>query len=98
MERPPSICPPRGCVLFPGWDLEGNGEQRFSLSPSPGAQLTVDGNSSNLLQTPCFLQLSPGRHSLNVQLAGYRPYPKIFNVPQEREIFLQLTKAAGRLA
>jgi hypothetical protein len=44
------------------------------------------------------LPLSNGRHSLNVQLGGYRPYPRVFNVPQEREIFLQLSKAGGTLS
>jgi len=44
------------------------------------------------------LSLSNGRHSLNVQLEGYRPYPRVFTVPQEREMFLQLSKAAGTLS
>jgi serine/threonine protein kinase len=73
-------------------------EQQVQFVTEPiGAQVTVDGGSSQSCKSPCFLQLSPGRHSLNVSLNGYRPYPKIFNVPEEREIFLQLTKAVGTL-
>jgi len=73
-------------------------EQQVQFVTEPiGARLTVDGNSELSCKAPCFLQLSPGRHSLNVALDGYRPYPKIFNVPEEREIFLQLSRASGTL-
>ena len=42
--------------------------------------------------------LPPGRHTLNAQLAGYRSYPRVFNLPQESDIFLQLSKAGGTLS
>ena len=68
---------------------------QFVTEPAE-AQLTVDG--SQTCKTPCLLALSPGRHSLNVRLDGYRAYPRIFSVPEEREIFLQLSKATGTLS
>jgi len=68
------------------------------LTEPPGAQVVIDGNSSATCKTPCMLPLSAGRHALVVQLAGYRPYPRVFNVPQESDIFLQLTKASGTLS
>jgi hypothetical protein len=33
-----------------------------------------------------------------VQLPGYRPYPRVFNVPEENDIFLQLTKVSATLS
>ena len=70
---------------------------QFVTDP-PKAQLTIDGNSSQSCKSPCLLSLSPGRHSLNAQLDGYRAYPRVFNVPEEKEIFLQLSKASGTLS
>jgi serine/threonine protein kinase len=68
------------------------------LTEPPGAQVIIDGNSSQGCKTPCQMPLSPGRHALNVELAGYRPYPRVFNVPQDSDIFLQLAKASGALS
>jgi serine/threonine protein kinase len=67
------------------------------LTDPPGAQIVIDGNSSATCKTPCVLPLSAGRHALTVQLTGYRPYPRVFNVPQESDIFLQLAKVTGTL-
>ncbi|HMD50680.1 MAG TPA: PEGA domain-containing protein, partial [Bryobacteraceae bacterium] len=100
LERPPSNLPPARVRSVPAAVAPSRGEteQQVQFVTEPiGAQLTVDGNSELSCKAPCFLQLNPGRHSLNVSLDGYRPYPKIFNVPEEREIFLQLTKASGTL-
>jgi hypothetical protein len=44
------------------------------------------------------LPLSGGRHAVAVQLAGYRPYPRVFSVPQDGDIFLKLTKSSGTLS
>ena len=68
------------------------------LTEPPGALVTIDGNSSTACKTPCMLPLASGRHALSVQLAGYRPFPRVFNVPQDSDIFLQLTKASGTLS
>jgi hypothetical protein len=43
------------------------------------------------------LQIGGGRHALTVQLPGYRPYPRVFNVPQDGDLFLKLSKAVGTL-
>jgi serine/threonine protein kinase len=87
-----AIPPP---VIAPKSDAEQS--VQFVTDP-PNAQMTIDGNSVQVCKTPCMLPLSPGRHSLSVSLDGYRPYPRVFNVPQEREIFLQLSKAGGTLS
>jgi hypothetical protein len=68
------------------------------LTEPPGAQVTVDGNSSLGCKTPCMLALTGGRHAVTVQLEGYRPYPRVFNVPQDGDLFLRLSKASGTLS
>jgi len=68
------------------------------LTDPPGAQVVVDGNAAQACKTPCIMPLGAGRHALTVQLAGFRPYPRVFNVPQDSDIFLQLTKAYGTLS
>jgi len=68
------------------------------LTEPPGAQVVIDGNSSQGCKTPCQIPLSAGRHALSVQLPGYRPYPRVFNVPQDNDIFLQLTKVSATLS
>jgi hypothetical protein len=44
------------------------------------------------------LSVSGGRHSLSAQLNGYRSYPRVFNVPQDGDIFMQLNKTVGTLS
>jgi serine/threonine protein kinase len=82
-------------VSVPKSDAE---QQVQFVTEPPNAQLTVDGSSAQSCKTPCLIALSPGRHSLQVHLDGYRPYPRIFTVPDERELFLQLTKTGGTLS
>ncbi len=41
--------------------------------------------------------LPSGRHALTLQLSGYRPYPRVFNVPQDGDVFLKLSKTTGTL-
>jgi hypothetical protein len=75
------------------------GQSMQFLTDPPGAQITVDNNSSFSCKTPCLLSIPPGRHVLNVQLAGYRAYPRVFNVPQDGDsVFMQLTKFTASLS
>jgi serine/threonine protein kinase len=68
------------------------------LTEPPGAQVTVDGDSALACKTPCMLAIGGGRHALTVQMAGYRPYPRVFSVPQDGDLFLRLTKVFGTLS
>ncbi|HUA17452.1 MAG TPA: protein kinase [Bryobacteraceae bacterium] len=68
------------------------------ITEPPGAQVTVDGNGTQVCRTPCIMPLSPGRHAVSVDLRGYRSYPKVINVPQDSDVFLQLAKATGTLS
>jgi serine/threonine protein kinase len=87
-SAPPPVTPPK-----PGFEQS----VQFLTDP-PGAQVVIDGSSSQACKTPCMLPLGAGRHALTVQLPGYRPYPRVFTVPQESDIFLQLAKASGTLS
>ncbi len=68
------------------------------LTDPPGAQVAIDNDSARGCRTPCTLKLAAGRHVLDVSRAGYRPYPRIFNVPQDSDIFLQLTPMRATLS
>ena len=68
------------------------------LTDPPGAQIVIDNNAALTCKTPCLLPLGPGRHVLNVQMSGYRAYPRVFNVPQDGDIFLQLNKTVASLS
>jgi len=95
--RPPrrevSITPPSPIVTKPNAETT----VQFLTEPS-GASVTVDSSSSLACKAPCMLTLAAGRHVLNVQLAGYRSYPRVFNVPQDGDIFMHLSKAEGTLS
>jgi serine/threonine protein kinase len=107
-ETPPSPAPrvqPLGDEPKPGGEPKpgvepkpGAGQSVQFLTDPPGAQVTVDGDSSRACKTPCMLPLGGGRHALTVQLSGYRPYPRVFNVPQDGDLFLRLSKSSGTLS
>jgi serine/threonine-protein kinase len=101
-ESPPPRTQPERVVPSPGAPTTvepkpGNAQSVQFLTEPPGAEVTIDGNSSLACKTPCMLQIGGGRHALTVQLAGYRPYPRVFNVPQDGDLFLKLSKALGTL-
>lgn len=73
----------------------GAGQSVQFLTEPAGAQVVVDGNSTLACKTPCVLALNGGRHALTVEMTGYRPYPRVFNVPDDGDIFLKLNKAVG---
>jgi serine/threonine protein kinase len=91
-RREVSTIPPP-VVVKPGADRT----VQFLTDP-PGAKVTIDDNPALTCKAPCMLQLSSGRHAMNAQLAGFRSYPRVFNVPQDGDIFLQLSKALGTLS
>ena len=84
---------PAPVVVKPGADRT----VQFLTDPS-GAKVTIDDNSALSCKSPCMLQLPAGRHAMNAQLTGFRSYPRVFNVPQDGDIFLQLSKASGTLS
>jgi hypothetical protein len=96
--RPERASQAQAAVTPPGSATKPGFQQSVQfLTEPPGAQVVIDGNSAATCKTPCVLPLSAGRHALTVQLTGYRPYPRVFNVPQDSDVFLQLAKVTGTL-
>ncbi len=96
--RPERASQAKAVVTPPGSAAKPGFQQTVQfLTDPPGAQVVIDGNQSATCKTPCVLPLSAGRHALTVQLGGYRPYPRVFNVPQDSDVFLQLAKVTGTL-
>ncbi len=60
---------------------EGERSVQLLTDPPGATDMTIDGNPNTSCKTPCLLSVSQGRHTLKTQLDGYRPYPRIFNVP-----------------
>ena len=89
----PQTFPP----AIPSTPQKPGGEHSVQFVTAPaGAKITIDKNAS--CTSPCFLSLPPGRHVADVQLDGYKSYPKILDVPKDSDVFIQLNKAAGTLS
>jgi serine/threonine-protein kinase len=97
-DKPPAETPRRETTTPVSTPKTGQEQTVQLLTDPPGAQVTIDGNSELTCKTPCMLPVAAGRHSLSVQLAGYRSFPRVISVPQDGDIFLQLTKAAATLS
>ncbi|MBV9265232.1 MAG: PEGA domain-containing protein [Acidobacteriaceae bacterium] len=67
------------------------------LTDPPGAKITLDGNSGKTCTTPCTLSLPTGRHTLSAQMEGYSGAQRIFNLPHDDSVFVQMTKQTGTL-
>jgi serine/threonine protein kinase len=63
----------------------------------PGATAIVDSRPEMMCKTPCSLNLANGRHTLAVQLQGYRNALRIFTLPQDAEVLVVLDAAKGTL-
>ena len=82
-----------------GTDAPALGERTVQmLTEPPGATVIVDGDSAHSCKTPCMLPLSPGRHTMTTGLEGYRPYPRVINLPPDGDQFLKLSKSGGTLS
>ncbi len=69
----------------------------FNTTPG-GATVVVDKNPELTCTTPCTLTLEGGRHTIMINLAGYREVLKIFSAPEEQELNIGLEQMAGSLA
>lgn len=63
----------------------------------PGARLIVDGNPEYTCISPCTVELPRGRHTIAATLDGFRRTLKIFEAPNEPEIFMNLDRTSGTL-
>jgi serine/threonine-protein kinase len=63
----------------------------------PGASVAFDGNQARACRTPCSMTLSPGRHTASATFPGYRPALRIFQLPDEGNLFLYMSKMTGEV-
>ena len=68
-------------------------------SDPTGAKVSIDSGTETATgcNTPCQMQLPPGRHVMQVSLAGYRDASRIFMLPQDAQQKIKLDRQAGTL-
>ena len=71
-----------------------SGDVDFTTDP-PNVSIVVDGAIS--CQTPCSFPLASGRHTLTANLFGFGVARRIFNVPQDTNVFIPMLKSVGVL-
>jgi serine/threonine-protein kinase len=93
-ETPPAAPPPQPVTPR---EAAPTGPVRITTSP-PGATVTIDGSAALTCESPCSLELPPGRHTLSATRDGYRRTLRIFHTPTEGDLFLNLDRATGTVA
>ena len=74
-------------------------EAAFELTTTPaGAQAIFDGSPDLRCTTPCALNLSLGRHALTVTSPGYRDAQRVFSLPNDPGLIMNLEATSGTLS
>ena len=77
----------------------GPTEASFQLTTMPAAADAVfDGNAELHCTTPCTLNLPMGRHTLVVTSKGFREAQRVFNLPSEPGLIVNLDPTMGTLS
>jgi hypothetical protein len=77
----------------------GPTEASFELTTSPaGAEAVFDGNAELKCTTPCNLNLAMGRHTLLLKNAGYREAQRVFTLPNDPGLIVNLEATVGTLS
>jgi hypothetical protein len=77
----------------------GPTEASFQLTTMPaGADAVFDGNAELHCTTPCTLNLPMGRHTLVLTSKGFREAQRVFNLPSEPGLIVNLDAAMGTLS
>ena len=82
---PPPVLPAQGAEVN---DVE-------MLTEPPGAKMVVDSRPDLSCNAPCTLSLPNGRHTLSAELAGFNVSRRIFTVPNDSSLFVNLGKSMG---
>lgn len=97
VERPSETPPETAHQSSRDKPVSGASQRTVQFVTDPaGAAVSID--SSQTCSSPCLLDLPAGRHALSAKLSGYRSYQKVFNVPQDSDIFLSLVQASATLS
>ena len=74
-------------------------EASFQLTTMPaGADAVFDGNAELRCTSPCTLNLPMGRHTLMLSSKGYRETQRVFNLPSEPGLIVNLEPTMGTLS
>jgi serine/threonine protein kinase len=77
----------------------GPAEAAFELTTTPaGAQAVFDGSPDWRCTTPCILNLPLGRHALTVTSSGYREAQRVFSLPNDPGLIMNLESTSGTLS
>ena len=77
----------------------GPTEASFQLTTMPsGADAVFDGNGELRCTTPCTLNLPMGRHTLVLTSKGFREAQRVFNLPSEPGLIVNLDPTMGTLS
>ncbi len=77
----------------------GPTEASFELTTTPaGAEAVFDGNAELKCTTPCNLNLAMGRHTLLLKNAGYREAQRVFTLPSDPGLIVNLEATVGTLS
>ena len=90
----PSAPAPRSPRANPA---EGDYFVKIATIPE-GASVLIDNGSAPPCTSPCSVPMSSGRHTLAVTMNGWRSSLKIFEVPKQTEILIELQRSTGMLA
>jgi serine/threonine protein kinase len=94
-EAPPEAAPPVARQPRTPKEPELSEYPARLVTNPPGAILTIDSKPDLTCKTPCTINLPPGRHTLASSLAGFRRALRIFELPKEAEVFMNLELATG---
>ena len=101
--KPPDANPapahPPNPARNPGEAATPSGATPTSFTSIPsGAQLIFDKDPALECNTPCSMPLLAGRHTMLASMAGYRQSLRIFEVPKQTSVLVELEQIAGTLA
>ncbi len=85
-----------GAPAAPPVQRPGPSEIHMVSSP-PGARMILDGDPSRTCTAPCSVDAAAGRHTLTATIPGYAVARRIFNMPDDQEISVDLQPNAGLL-
>jgi serine/threonine protein kinase len=90
---PAALQPDRGPDL-PAAAQRPAGDYVVRIKTEPaGAKVVFDNNQS--CTSPCTYELAPGRHTLSAVLAGYSSGVRIFELPRDSSVDIELHKPGG---
>lgn len=73
-------------------------EATFQLTTNPaGAEVVFDGNNDLRCTSPCALNLAIGRHTLTARREGFRETQRVFSLPNDPGLIVNLEATSGTL-